>query len=146
MGYVLSLSRSSCLLIFKVLILQIRKTSIQLATLAMTDSKAKGMEIQISKMIMTIVGVFVFCNSFQVLGYFMVGTSGYTFPGYVMFLFANLLVALNSSINVALYGIFNKKYRKLFFKYFCCKSPKHSNDSCTLPMTERKILSMWATT
>ena len=64
-------------------ILQVRKVNAQLATLGINDSEAKTTEIRISKMIMTIVGIFVFCNSFQVVASSAVDLGGYTFKGKV---------------------------------------------------------------
>ena len=69
---------------------------------------------------MIIVGIFVFCNTFQVL-YYAITFKGMNYPGYIMFLVSSLLATFNSSINVVVYGIFNEKYRKIFKSYFSTK-------------------------
>ena len=69
---------------------------------------------------MIIVGIFVFCNTFQVL-YYAITFQGLTYEGYIMFLLASFLATFNSSINVVVYGIFNEKYRKIFRSYFSMK-------------------------
>ena len=69
---------------------------------------------------MIIVGIFVFCNTFQVL-YYAITFNGLTYPGYIMFLLSSFLATFNSSINVVVYGIFNEKYRKIFKSYFSAK-------------------------
>ena len=62
-------------------------------------------DIKMEKMIMVIVGIFIFCNSLQVLNKF-VKTSA-------MELVADLLLTVNSSINAIVYGIFSEKYQKV---------------------------------
>ena len=109
--------------------LQVRKTSARLGSLSMDDKKTKTMEIQILKMVISVVVMFVCCNSFQVMAFYMLGTSGDTFKTYIVFLLGYFFAALNSSINAVVYGIFNKKYRAIFLEYFCCKSSKWANES-----------------
>ena len=106
----------------------------------MDDSKAKATEIRISMMIMTIVGLFVFCNAFQLLAFFMADKSGFYFGQYIAGLLAWFLACLNSSLNPVVYGIFNKKYKTRFLKYFCLKSSEEANETCSIPLTERTRL------
>ena len=82
--------------------------------------RSKSEENKVTKMIMIIVGIFVFCNTFQVL-YYAITFKGLTYPGYIMFLLSSFLATFNSSINVVVYGIFNEKYRKIFKSYFSTK-------------------------
>ena len=120
---------------FLVFILQVRKTSAQLAMFSMNDKKAKAMEIRISKMVISIVAIFLFCNSFQVVAFSMLaGTRRENFSSYVVVLLGYFLTAVNSSLNAVVYGIFNKKCRVIFFKYFCCQSSKKSNETCPKPL------------
>ena len=69
---------------------------------------------------MIIVGIFVFCNTFQVM-YYAITYKGMTYPGYIMFLVSSFLATFNSSINVVVYGIFNEKYRKILRSCFSTK-------------------------
>ena len=101
--------------------MQVRKTSARLGSLSIDDKKAKTMEIQILKMVISVVVMFVCCNSFQVIAFYMFGTSGYTFKTYIALLLGYFFAGLNSSLNAVVYGIFNKKYRSIFMKHFCCK-------------------------
>ena len=40
---------------------------------------------------------------------------------YVMFVLSYFVATVNSSVNSVVYGIFSKKYRKVFFEHFCPK-------------------------
>ena len=105
----------------------------------MNDAKLKEREIRISKMIMIIVGIFVSAQSFPIMGYCVTAAYGYTFDSYMLFLLSHFFIGMSSSVNVVIYGIFNKTYRIMFLKYFCCKVPQHGNDSCRTSMSVRKI-------
>ena len=105
----------------------------------MNDAKLKEREIRISKMIMIIVGIFVSAQSFPIMGYSVTAAYGYTFDSYMLFLLSHFFIGMSSSVNVVIYGIFNKKYRIMFLKYFCCKVTKNENDSCRTSMSVRKI-------
>ena len=69
---------------------------------------------------MTVVGIFIACNSFQ-FAYNTYQAFGGTH--YVMFILSSLVGTLNSSVNSVVYGIFSKKYREVFFEHFYCKKP-----------------------
>ena len=60
-------------------------------------------EVKMEKMIMVIVGIFIFCNSVQVLNTFVQNNS--------LELMADILLAVNSSVNAIVYGIFSQKYQ-----------------------------------
>ena len=61
---------------------------------------------KMTKMIMVIVGIFTFCNTFQILNYII--------KNQLVESFANLFIGVNSSVNGIIYGIFNKKFREAF--------------------------------
>ena len=107
--------------------MQIRATRNQLVgfDFAPNTASRKAQDKRITQMIMMIVGMFVFCNTFQILYYTFFTIKGYDSTRYGMYLFGYLIVTVNSSINALFYGIYCKKYRKVFMMYFC---PKKSPD------------------
>ena len=100
--------------------LQIRKTKTIIASVAIDTSNQKATEDRITRMIMTVVGIFIACNSFQFVYNAYQALRG---PQYVMFVLSYFIGTLNSSVNSVVYGIFSKKYRKVFFEQFCRKKP-----------------------
>ena len=54
-------------------------------------AKRKAQDKRITKMIMTIVGMFVFCNTFQILYYTFFTIEGYYSTRYWMYLFGYLI-------------------------------------------------------
>ena len=91
-----------------------------LANLAIDTSNQKASEDRITMMIMTVVGIFVVCNSFQA-GYN--AYQAFVGPSHVMFVLSYFVAVVNSSVNSIAYGIFSKKYREVFFELFSCKKP-----------------------
>ena len=57
------------------------------------------------KMVMVIVGIFVFCNSFQILNYFLKNN--------IVESIADFFLTFNSSINAIVYGIYQKTYQEI---------------------------------
>ena len=58
--------------------------------------------------------------------------TGITFTGYILSIFATVWVSINCTVNSVIYGIFNKKYRDAFLRYFgpkMSKKNKYDNDS-----------------
>ena len=139
-------------------ILQVKEIRAPLANLGITDSKLKVKDIKVSQMVMSIVGIFVLCNVFQLMFFLSITASHYSFTTYIFWLLAWLFCAINSSINTLVYGIFCKKFRKLFLIYFCLKSSKwaevshsnekakhlRSNDSRSLSMSRQSSMSLSA--
>ena len=76
--------------------LQIRKTKANLANFAIDTSNQKATEDRITRMIMTVVGIFVACNSFQFANNVYHAFIG---PSYVMFVLAYFVGTVNSSVN-----------------------------------------------
>ena len=118
--------------------MQIRETKANLANFAIDTSKQKATEDRITMMIMTVVGIFVACNSFQ-----FVNNAYHAFvgPSYVMFVLAYFVGTVNSSVNSVVYGIFSKKYRAVFFENFCTQKPEQGESqmsSVTTKITDMK--------
>ena len=98
--------------------MQIRETKASLANFAIDTSNQKATEDRITMMIMTVVGIFVACNSFQSA---YSAYQAFIGPSNVMFVLSYFVAVVNSSVNSVAYGIFSKKYREVFFEHFCCK-------------------------
>ena len=103
--------------------------SASLAHKGKTD-KQKAQEARLATMISLIVAIFIVCNSFESL-MFIFDSLG-LIPRNIVedFLrpFADFLIIVNSSMNVVIYNIFNKSFRKSFCKlYLPCLSAKESN-------------------
>ena len=94
-----------------------------LANLKIDTSNQKASEDRLTMMIMTVVGIFVACNSFQA-GYN--AYRAFIGPSLVMFVLSYFVAVVNSSVNSIAYGIFSKKYREVFFEHFCCKKPEEA--------------------
>ena len=106
--------------------MQIRKTKANLANFAIDTSNQKANEDRITLMIMTVVGIFVACNSFQLAYNAYQAYRGAHFnkiTSEVMFVLTYFIAVFNSSVNAVVYGIFSKKYREVFVEHFCRKKP-----------------------
>ena len=99
---------------------QIRKTKANIDKLVTHTSNQKTTEDRITMMVMSVVWLFVICNSFQ-FAYYQAFRS--SMSSYVMFVLSYFVGTVNSSVNSVVYGIFNKKYREVFFEHFCPKKP-----------------------
>ena len=73
---------------------------------------------KITKMILVLVGIFAFCNTFQVLNQWIQSD--------IVECIGDLLLTINSSINGIIYGIFNKKFREAFLS---CNSSLSTSDA-----------------
>ena len=100
--------------------MQIRKTKANLANFAIDTSNQKATEDRITMMIMTVVGIFIACNSFHAA---YGAYQAFIGPSNVMFVLMYFLVVVNCSVNSVAYGIFSKKYREVFFEHFWYKKP-----------------------
>ena len=98
--------------------MQIRKTKANLANFAIDTSNQKATEDRITMMIMTVVGIFIACNSFHAA---YGAYQAFIGPSNVMFVLSYFVAVVNSSVNSVAYGIFSKKYREVFFEHFWCK-------------------------
>ena len=105
---------------FSQFVFQIRKTKANVAKLVTNLSNQKATEDRITMMVMSVVWLFVICNSFQ-FAYYQAFRS--SMSSYVMFVLSYFVATVNSSVNSVVYGIFSKKYREVFFEHFCPKKP-----------------------
>ena len=113
--------------------LQIRKTNSNLANFAIDTSNQKATEDRITRMIMTVVGIFVACNSFQFANN---AYHAFVGPSYVMFVLAYFVGTVNSSLNSVVYGIFSKKYRAVFLENFCPQKPEQEESQMSSVTTK----------
>ena len=75
---------------------------------------------------MSVVGIFITCNSFPLAYYF---TQAFIGPSYVMFVIGYFVAVLNSSLNPIVYGIFSKQYKEEFLKHFCHRKKQVDADA-----------------
>ena len=104
-----------------------------LANLKIDTSNQKASEDRLTMMIMTVVGIFVACNSFQA-GYN--AYRAFIGPSLVMFVLSYFVAVVNSSVNSIAYGIFSKKYREVFFEHFCCKKSEQAKIQMSTVITK----------
>ena len=85
-------------------------------------------EIQATKKIMAIIGVF-FCVNVSI---FIAGAgifAGVSFSAkLILAALVDLLIVLNCCVNVIIYGIFDLKFRKIFLDRFCSCSKTNKNE------------------
>ena len=130
-------------LIFLKSILQIKATSVKLADVSLKSTRSKIYEDRITKMALIIVGTFVLCNTLQVIYYAYVTLIGVAYSRYIMLLISSLFIAINSSFNAVIYGIFSKKYRKVFLKYFWFKKARQPKLTIKLANSSTWYLTMY---
>ena len=89
----------------------------------LNSERLKSQETNMTTMMFVVVSVFTFANFFYFLCKILRQSKAvpedilddYLRP------FADLLMTLNSSVNVIIYGIFSKRFRRIFFKVIRCK-------------------------
>ena len=59
---------------------------------------------------------------------------------YVMFVLSYFVATVNSSVNSVVYGIFSKKYRKVFLEHFCPKKPVQAEIHLSSVISNKPIL------
>ena len=64
---------------------------------------------------------------------------------YVMFVLSYFVGTVNSSVNSVVYGIFSKKYRKVFLEHFWCKKPVQAKIEMRTVITTKKQLISYPT-
>ena len=97
---------------------QIRNTKKQLTNCFPSNQNTMINENRVAKMVMVMVVLFVVCNSAESLTnvlmvYKIVGANLSTRAT------LHFLIVFNSSVNTIVYGLFNKKFRRLFFNLIC---------------------------
>ena len=98
-----------------IILFQIKETKNLMKTFARSNSISKS-QMDMNKMIISIVGVFVFCNSFQILNYFIKSN--------MIESIADFFLTFNSSINAIVYGIFSRKYQEVLLSMVACGMPQ----------------------
>ena len=57
-----------------------------------------------------------------------------------MFVLSYFVATVNSSVNSVVYGIFSKKYRKVFLEHFCPKKPVQAEIHLSSVISNKPIL------
>lgn len=101
-------------------------------------------EIQLTKQILVIIGVFIICNISSVATAIKAGTFGS--KAHLFVSIGDLFITLNCSINVIIYGIFCPKFRGTFKKMFCACFKRKSEgtfNSLWTPMNNLQARVPW---
>ena len=117
-----------CLAIFNYLVLKRFRETLVVGrqgsiVVQLNSARLKNQETNMTTMMFVVVSVFTFANLFYFLCKFFKETEiieKNTIKNYLR-PFADLLMTLNSSVNVIIYGIFSKRFRKIFLKVIRCK-------------------------
>ena len=117
-----------CLAIFNCLVLKRFKETLVVGrqgsiVVQLNSARLKNQETNMTTMMFVVVSVFTFANLFYFLCKFFGETEiveKNTIDKYLR-PFADLLMTLNSTVNVIIYGIFSKRFRRIFLKVIRCK-------------------------
>ena len=91
-------------------------------------AKNKHLERRLTIMSITIVVVFTVCNSFYVIYKILNSqTMLRNFDKQYLHSTARIFAIINSSVNVIIYGVFNRKFRETFCSLFCKRSACNEN-------------------
>ena len=94
------------------------------------NERHQKQEARVAKMTFTIVGVFVFCNAFESIVWILASLGNLSLDVVQDYLrpLADLLMTINSSINICIYSYFNKQFKEKFWdmylQWFCKKEEK----------------------
>ena len=83
-------------------------------------------EIQLTKQVLVVIGVFIICNICTVAVAIKARTHRFQSHTHLLTSIGDLFITLNCSLNVIIYGIFNPKFRATFKKIFCSCFKKKS--------------------
>ena len=101
---------------------------------------SRRIEMQATKKILAVIGVFFFCNLFN--GIFGIVATSASVDSHTRIILADIsimLVVLNSSVNVIIYGIFDLKFRQIFLELFCSCSQTNKNEMNSIRMTRQNV-------
>ena len=96
---------------------------------------------RITQMITAVAGIFLICNTCTLMCYAYVSKNEFAYSGMgdsrhgIINLIGVLFVLISTSIKAVIYRKFNKKYRKMFLKYFCLRRCKEGNNFNTSSKT-----------
>ena len=97
-------------------------------------------EIQATKKILAVIGVFIFTNFFNnVFGIIATTASIDSYSRNILNDISSVLCVLNSSVNVIIYGIFDPKFRQIFLDLFCSCSQTNKNEMNLIQMNRQKV-------
>ena len=86
-------------------------------------------EIQATKKVLAVIGVFIFTNLFNnIFGIIATTASIDIYSRNILNDISSVLIVLNSSVNVIIYGIFDPKFRQIFLDRFCSCSQTNKNE------------------
>ena len=95
--------------------------------------KQQEMEAKLVKMMTSVVIVFTLCNGFESMVFILASLDQIELVTVQMYLrpLADLLMVINSSVNLAIYCGFNTEFREKFVELYLscelCKKPKSRN-------------------
>ena len=109
------------------------------------EKKAHKMEVRLAKLIWAIVIIFIVCNIFQNITYILQSEEIIEKDFYRANLspVRNILVAISTSCNVIIYGIFNNNFRREFVSLFWkCESYARDNSLKSIVVSKSKHVSI----
>ena len=91
-------------------------------------------EASVTKMIFTIVILFIFCNGFESIVWILASQEKISLDLFQDYLrpVADLLMIINSSVNICIYGYFNKKFKEKFTEMYLRHFWKKQNYSTSV--------------
>ena len=94
-------------------------------------------EIQATKKIMAIIGVF-FCVHVCIAIAGILASVSFS-SKIILAALVDMLIILNCSVNVIIYGIFDPKFRQIFLELFCSCSQTNKNEMHLIQMNHQKV-------
>ena len=94
-------------------------------------------EIQATKKIMAIIGVF-FCVHVCIAIAGILASVSFS-SKIILAALVDMLIILNCSVNVIIYGIFDPKFRQIFFELFCSCSQTKKNKMNLIQMDRQNV-------
>ena len=119
--------------------LQVRKLNNTMEKLTKMPVSRKT-EMQATKKILAVIGVFFLCNFFN--GLFGIIVRIASIDSHLTMILSDIsimLITLNCSVNVIIYGIFDPKFRQIFFELFCSCSQTKKNKMNLIQMDRQNV-------
>ena len=84
------------------------------------NERQQAQEARVTKMTITIVAVFVFCNAFESIVWILASQEMISLDLVQNYLrpLADLLMTINSSVNIVIYSYFNKEFKEKFWEMY----------------------------
>ena len=97
-------------------------------------------EMRATKKILAVIGVFFLCNSFiGIFGIIAKTALSNSHSRIILTDVSILLLVLNCSVNVIIYGIFDLKFRQIFLELFCSCSQTDKSKINLIQMDRQKV-------